>query len=107
MPDSQTPGRRIAELTQAMLAGSVHYLRGAIELAALRHEVGAYANDPDFIVFVAILAEIESLPEDMVQRLYANQPLPDCEQLSQSEQWARELSLSQCESLMQRYRQAT
>ena len=96
---------RIGEVALGMLDGSVHYLKGSIELESLRHEIGAYANDPDFIVFVAILSEIDSLPFESPRQEWSAEELARYEpEIKQSIDWAKEISLVQCESLAERFR---
>ncbi|PCJ15065.1 MAG: DUF2489 domain-containing protein [Gammaproteobacteria bacterium] len=95
---------RIGVVARGMLDGSVHYLIGAMELTALRHEVGAYANDVDFMPFIAILSEIESLPVDLAQSEGLKQAmLAHGTEIQESVNWAKEFSLVQCQSLADRY----
>ena len=66
---------------------------------------GAYANDPDFIVFVAILSEIDSLPFESPRQEWSAEELARYEpEIKKSIEWAKEISLVQCESLAQRFR---
>lgn len=95
---------RIGEVASGMLDGSVHYLEGSIELASLRHEIGAYENDPDFIVFVAILSEIDSLPQGRSRNDWSAEALAQHERkIKKSIEWAKKVSLSQCRSLAERF----
>ena len=95
---------RIGEVALGMLDGSVHYLEGSIELASLRHEIGAYENDPDFIVFVAILLEIDSLPMEAPRQKWSAEALARHEpEIKKSIEWAKEISLPQCQSLVERF----
>ena len=95
---------RIGEIATGMLDGSVHYLEGSIELASLRHEIGAYENDPDFIVFVAILSEIDSLPLGRSRTDWSAEALaPHEQEFKSSIEWAKEISLPQCKSLAERF----
>ena len=95
---------RIAEVTQKMLDSSLPYLVGAITLESLRHEVGAYENDPDFMPFVAILSEINSLPFDAMNLPWSDEDKAIYkEEIDASTVWAKEFSLSHCESLHRRY----
>ena len=98
---------RIGEVAWGMLDGSVHYLEGSIELASLRHEIGAYENDPDFIVFVAILSEIDNLPLGRSRTDWSAQALaPHGREFKKSIEWAKEISLPQCRSLAERFSKA-
>ena len=95
---------RIGEVALGMLDGSVHYLKGSIELASLRHEIGAYENDPDFFVFVAILSEIDSLPLESPRQEWSVEEIARHEpEIMKSIEWAKEISLPQCKSLAERF----
>lgn len=96
---------RIGEVARGMLDGSVHYLAGAIELASLRHEVGAYENDPDFIAIVAVLSRIDRMSIDTSRQYWFKGVRgDDALEIQKAIEWAKEFSWSQCESLAQRYR---
>lgn len=95
---------RIGEIARGMLDGSVHYLAGAIELASLRHDIGAYENDPDFIAFVAVLSRIDRMPIDTSLQYWFKGVRGDDElEIQKAIEWAKEFSWSQCESLARRY----
>ncbi len=53
---------RVAAIAHGMLNGEVNFLEGAIELASLRNEADVELNDPDFMAFVVIASETDSLP---------------------------------------------
>jgi len=96
--------KRAGQVARAMLDGSMHYLIGALELEQLRHEIGAYENDPDFMPFVAVKMDVESI--DNIDQL-----LLDLDHLSSEEgdiieasvNWAKSISLTQCQALADRY----
>ena len=95
---------RIGEVARGMLDGSVHYLEGSIELAELRHKIGAYENDPDFFAFVAILSEIDTLPIGLSPQEWSAEMLEQHKtEIQQSIEWAKEFSLTQCQSLADRF----
>ncbi|MFL0804959.1 MAG: DUF2489 domain-containing protein [Agarilytica sp.] len=95
---------RIAHIAQSMVDGSMNYLLGAIELSSLREEIGAYENDPDFVVFNAVLCEIHNLPFDTAEKGWLNKALLNDEpQINESIEWAKEISMEQCQSLAKRY----
>ncbi|PCI44340.1 MAG: DUF2489 domain-containing protein [Moraxellaceae bacterium] len=95
---------RIGAVARGMLDGSMHYLIGAMELASLRHDVGAYANDIDFMPFIAVLSEIDSLPVDLSLPDGLEQALATHKtELRESVAWAKDISLVQCQSLAERY----
>lgn len=96
---------RIDEVASGMLDGSVNYLKGAIELASIREEIGAYENAPDFIVFVAILSEIDCLPLGTPRDEWSAEEFDRHEQeIKKFIEWAKAISLSQCKSLAERFR---
>jgi len=105
--DAKIKQARIGEVAQGMLDGSVHYLEGAIELASLRHDIGAYENDPDFFAFVAILSEVDSLPIGGPPHCWTKEDKLRYEtEIQHSVAWAKEFSLMQCESLAERFGKA-
>lgn len=100
-----TPAQlNIRKTAQGMLDGSIHYLDGAIALIDLRHEVEAYENDPDFLPFIAIMSEINSLSvnppfSDLPKVLTEKYRL----EIETSLEWAKSISISQCQALVGRY----
>ncbi len=99
-----TSQQKIANVAGSMLNGSIPYLQGAIQLEALRHRVGAYENDPDFMPFVAILSEIHSLPFDAFSIPWCEKDVKKySEEIAASTEWAKEISSVQCQSLLRRY----
>ncbi|MFQ3231343.1 hypothetical protein [Reinekea sp.] len=99
--------KRAGQVARAMLNDSIHYLLGALELEQLRHEIGAYENDPDFIAFVAVKMEVESIPdnEKLLESLN-DKNSPAHEIFAESVAWAKAISLTQCEILAERYPQS-
>ncbi len=95
---------RIAHVAQGMIDGSINYLLGSIELSSLREEIGAYENDPDFVVFNAVLCEIHNLPFETTGQEWLTTAIINHEtQINESIEWAKEISLEQCKSLAKRY----
>jgi hypothetical protein len=102
--DTRQSGRRVGQVARSMLNGSMHYLIGALELEQLRHEVGAYENDPDFIVFIAIKMDVSSLPNsEYLLANYSNLNGIDASDLEASLIWAKSISSQQCKILAERY----
>ena len=96
---------KVGQIAAAMLEGSIPYLKGAIELTVLREELGIYANDPDFFVFVGLLAEIDQLPLGRNLQNWTDDNVVKYQQvISESEVWAKEFTLSQCKSLASRFK---
>ena len=106
----ENPRVELARVAEAMLNGSMPYLAGAIALVALRDEVGAYENDPDFLPFMAVSLEAEKLgiskPELSADLEAVSGGVLSSSIASEQEslQWAKDISLTQCESLLRRYR---
>ena len=93
--------KRAAEIALGMLDGSVHYLEGAIELSSLRFEVGLAEDDQDFIAFSGVASEIDHLPIGAPRRYWSKEALEKHEpEIQQSIKWAKEVSLSECKSLV-------
>ena len=98
------PEIEIGRVARAMLNDSIPYLEGAIALESLRHDIGAYENDPDFMPFVAIMSDIDQLPCDTEAEHWFSAAMQTCRsEVEESVKWAKEISLVQCESLAQRY----
>ncbi len=96
--------KRVSELAQGMLDGSIHYLEGAIELSSLRFEVEVAEGDQDFIAFVAISSEIDHLPIGAPRQHWSTEALERHEpEIQESITWAKEFSLNQCKSLAERF----
>ncbi len=96
--------KRIGEITSNMLDGSMNYLEGALELLSLREEVGVYENDPDFVAFVAVSSEIDSLPIEGHPKHWSKDVVARHElEIQESITWAKEVSLENCKSLAKRY----
>lgn len=100
----QKQRKRAAEVASGMLDGSIHYLEGAIELSALRFEVGLPEDDKDFLAFTGIASEIDHLPIGSVRQYWSREALARHEpEIQESISWAKELSLSACESIVARF----
>ena len=96
--------KRVSELTSGMLDGSIHYLEGAIELSSLRFEVAVSEDDADFIAFAGIASEIDNLPIGASRKYWSKEALDRHEpEIQAAIKWAREFSLPQCKSLLERF----
>ncbi len=95
---------KIGDIAKAMIDGSLNYFQGAEAILALRDELGIYANDPDFVVFVGVLSEIEYLRGDAGEFNWELLDDPALKkQISESLAWAKSISLENCKSLARRY----
>lgn len=98
---------QIAKTAQGMIEGNVNYFEGAELLLSLREEAGVYANDPDFVVFVSILNDVDYLRADGYAFDWHLLEEPSLQkQLAESLEWAKALSLENCQSLVKRYAKA-
>jgi hypothetical protein len=82
--------RRIVSTAQAMRDAGIPYLRGARELAALRHDAEIEISDTDFLVVVAIDSETDDFPLGLVRERWnqsALEKLPP--QIVEAEEWAK------------------
>ena len=96
--------KRVAEIASEMLDGSTHYLEGAIELASLRFEVGLAEDDCDFIAFSGVASEVDHLPIGAPRQYWSKISLEQHEpEIQQSIKWAKNVSLSECKSLVARF----
>lgn len=103
--DNQSAKKRIGEVASLMLDGRMNYLEGSLELLSLREDIGAYENDPDFFAFVAVAAEINSLPLAKTLSLWSDEEKERYQsEIASSINWAKEVSLSNCKSLALRYK---
>lgn len=103
----QTAQQQIYSTAVAMKDGSLNYLAGSITLERLRREIGAYENDPVFMPFIAVLAEIDSLDIGRDPSKWSADTVNATEpEIAQAIEWARSMSLLECESLIKRYETA-
>jgi hypothetical protein len=96
--------KRAVEVASGMLDGSIHYLEGAIELASLRFDVGLPEDDKDFLAFTGVSSEIDHLPIGAPRQYWSQEVLERHEpEIQQSIKWAKEVSLSECKSIVARF----
>lgn len=93
-----------AEIARGMLDGSIHYLEGSIELSSLRFEVGLPENDKDFLAFTGVASAVDHLPIGEQRQYWSQEALDRHEaEIQQSIEWAKEVSLSECKSIIERF----
>ena len=96
--------QRASEVASGMLDGSVHYLEGAIELSSLRFEVGLPEDDQDFLAFTGVSSEVDHLPIGAPRQHWSKEALDRHEpEIQKSIKWAKEISLSECKSIVERF----
>lgn len=100
----QKQRKRAIEIARGMIDGSIQYLEGAIELSALRFEVGLPEDDKDFLAFTGVSSETDHLPIGSVRQYWSQEALERHEpEIQQSIKWAKEVSLSECKSIVARF----
>ncbi|WP_175774921.1 hypothetical protein [Burkholderia ambifaria] len=93
---AQSIRRQVVSTSQAMLDGQLSFLIGSRQLAGLRHEVDAAADDIDFLVFVAIDSETDALPLGAVRQQWDQNALAKLEpEIKEVELWVSAVS-NQC-----------
>ncbi|BFM22089.1 DUF2489 domain-containing protein [Gilvimarinus japonicus] len=96
--------KRAVEVASGMLDGSIHYLEGAIELSSLRFEVGLPEDDKDFLAFTGVSSETDHLPIGSARQFWSKEALERHEaEIEKSIEWAKEVSLSECKSIVARF----
>lgn len=94
----------VVKIAQGMLDGSIPYLEGAIKLCSLRHEVDVPEDDEDFMAFVLVASETDHLPIGVQRQHWSEQSLARHEpEIQKSTLWAKNVSLSECKSLVERF----
>ena len=96
--------KRAVEVASGMLDGSINYLEGSIELSSLRFEVSLPEDDKDFLAFTGVASEIDHLPVGAPRQYWSKEALDRHEpEIQQSIKWAKEVSLSECKSIVARF----
>jgi len=100
----QKQRQRVGNIAKEMIDGTIDYLEGAREVSILFHEVEVSQDDPDFIAFVAVVSETDNLPIGESRKYWAKESLVRLEpEIQEAIRWAKEVSLPQCKSLIQRF----
>ncbi len=95
--------KRVVAVAMGMLDGSLHYLEGAIELSSLRFDVDLPEDGNDFLIFAVIASEIDHLPIGKQRQYWSQEALERHEaKIQQSIDWAKDVSLSECKSIVAR-----
>ncbi|WP_151638895.1 DUF2489 domain-containing protein [Noviherbaspirillum aerium] len=107
MNESEAMARhRLVELVQAMLNGAESFFEGAVQVLALKNQVGGIADrDADFDVFVAIVSESNHLPLKQQHSLWSPEELKRLEpEFNRTEEWASSFAPAACKSLIARFK---
>lgn len=96
--------KRAVAVAFGMINGEVEFLEGAIELASLRHEAAVEENDPDFMAFVVIASETDSLPIGAPRALWSKEALAKHQpEIDAAIMWAKKVGMAACQSLVGRF----
>jgi len=91
-------------IAEGMLDGSIHYLEGAIQLSSLRFELEIPDDDKDFLVFASVSSETDHLPLGAAREYWSKEALDRHEpEIQQTIKWAKEVSLPECKSIVERF----
>jgi hypothetical protein len=87
-----------------MLDGQMSFLLGSRVLAPLRPQSDASRYDQDFLVFVAIYSQTDTLPLGAVREDWDQHALARLEpEIEEAEQWASTVGANACRSLIARF----
>lgn len=106
MTGPETVARRhVVDVAEAVLNGDLPLLEGAVQLAALKWEIGGIApDDSDFNVFVGIASETEPLPLQAQRTFWDSEALARLEpEFTRAEEWVSAFALPACRNLLARF----
>src|SRR5688572_25757107 len=88
---------KIVEIAHAMLDGAVGIIEGSRRINDLRAALGIYHLDEDFVGFVAIDSETDTLPIAEVRTLWNEEALVEKDrEVEEAERLYRERALEDC-----------
>lgn len=100
----QRQRKKVCELAEKMLEGSIDYLEGAIEIGSLRFELDLPKDDEDILVFSLISSETDHLPIGAAKSYWSKEALLRLKpEIESSTNWAKEISLTNCKNLVKRF----
>jgi hypothetical protein len=95
---------KIVEVAQAMLDGALGIIEGSRRLNDLREAMGIYHLDEDFVGFVAIDSETETLPVGEVRTRWNKEALVQQDRkVEEAERLYRDGALKDCRKLIARF----
>src|ERR1051325_3848465 len=95
---------KIVEVAQAMLDGALGIIEGSRRLNDLRAAIGIYHLDEDFVGFVAIDSETETLPIGEARQRWNNEALVQKDrEVEEAERLYRDDALKDCRKLIARF----
>ena len=95
---------QVAALALEMLDGRISFLEGSIELSSLRFEAEVDEHDEDFMAFVAIASETDSLPIGKSREYWSAEALERHKPaIEKATEWAKQFGIPACQSLIRRF----
>jgi hypothetical protein len=102
--DIQDARAKAVKIAEAVLAGQLSPVLGAIDLNGLRSLVDVPDDDPDFEVFMLIDSECDGLPIGSVRRCWSPEALTRKEsEVEHAERWAMDTGAAAFRSVLQRF----
>jgi len=96
--------RRAVSIASAVLAGDVDVLLGARRMQGLRFSVGVPDDDPDFMCFVGIESETDSLPLSDQRSQWSAEALRRLEpEIERAIRWATDIGWKAFENVVRRF----
>lgn len=104
MSETNDARRRVVAVAEAVLSGRVGVIEGARQLVALRSSVTNNDLDDDFIAFIAIDSETDTLPVGEVRKLWAADSLiAKDREIEGTEELYRDGAVEACRRLVARF----
>lgn len=95
---------KVVEVAQAMLDGALGIIEGSRRLNDLRAALGIYHLDEDFVGFVAIDSDTDTLPVGEVRKLWNEEALVQKDrEVEEAERLYRDGALENCRKLVARF----
>lgn len=102
---------KVVAICEAILREEMQAIPGSrilnrLEIDLLHHGTfGSFHRDEDFLAFVAIDSETDSLPVDLERHNWSAEALQRKDQeIIKAEQWAKEIAFPACKKLIERFR---
>jgi hypothetical protein len=101
----QSARKELTLLVSKVLEGQCSYLEAAPQILGLRSRLGGVRDfDEDFLAFVVISSETDSLPTQATRHLWSERPARELEpEIAKHEKWAADLGSKSCSALIARF----
>jgi hypothetical protein len=91
------------EVARAIIDGKIGIIEGSRALVAIRHEVTDELADSDFLPFIAVESETDTLPVGNVRQHWAKDALANEDiKINKYENEMRDMIIAACERLIQK-----